>query len=235
MATSGTYSWTLQRDAVINAALRKLGVLFTGTTASANQITDAAVSLNAIIKAFHADGMPLWAILNYTFTTVSGTSSYTIGTGKTLNTPAPLKVIQALYTMSGGENIPMNVYNRYDFQNLPSANDHGTPIDFYYQPLADGSGIIQLWPNPNDSTTTVTIDYQRPFSDMANATDNFDFPAYWMQALIYMLAWSMAPEYGTPVMDRGEIQKEAMYWKEQALSYGTEEGSIFFQPNKHPY
>lgn len=235
MATSGTYTWTAQRDDVIKGALRKLGVLPSGGSPTSNQTTDANASLNALIKAFHADGMPLWAIQNYNFTTVNGTSSYTIGTGKTLNTIVPLKIIQALYTMAGGENIPMNVYNRYDFQNLPSMNDSGTPVDLYYQPLADNSGIIQLWPSPSDSTTTITIDYQRPFSDMTNATDNFDFPPYWMQALIYMLAWSLAPEYGTPLMDRGDLQKVALYWKDQALSYGTEEGSLFFQPNKHPY
>jgi hypothetical protein len=91
--------------------------------------------------------------------------------------------------------------------------------------------VIQLWPTPDDSTTVITLDYQRPFDDMDATDNNFDFPAYWMQALIYNLAWSLAPEYGTPPTDRGILQKEAMYWKQEALSYGSEEGSMFLSPN----
>jgi hypothetical protein len=104
----------------------------------------------------------------------------------------------------------------------------------YYQPVLTtgvASGIIQLWPIPDDSTTTITIDYQRPYQDLDAASNNFDFPAYWMQALIYTLAWSLSPEYGIPPTDRSIMMKEAQYWKSEALSYGTEEGSMFFMPN----
>lgn len=233
MATSGSYSWTLNRDAAIKGALRKLGVLASGATPTAAQISDCSDALNAIIKAFQADGMPLWAIESYTFTPTAGTQVYTIGSGKTLNLAyAPMKIIQGLYTVYQGENVPMNIYNRYDFQNLPTMHDSGIPINLYYQPIDETSGVIQLWPNPNNSTTQITFDYQRPFADMNSATDAFDFPAYWLQALIYNLAWSMAPEYGMPVQDRQTLAAEAKFWKEEALSYGSEEGSMFFQPSR---
>lgn len=228
-----SYSWTLNRDAAIKGALRKLGVLASGATPTTAQISDCSDSLNAIVKAFEADGMPVWAIESYTFTVTAGIQDYTIGPGKTLNTAyAPLKVLQGLYTVLNGENVPMNVYNRYDFQNLPTMNDSGTPVNLYYQPFQDYTGSIHLWPNPKDSTTTITFDYQRPFADMNLSTDNFDFPSYWLQALIYNLAWSMAPEYGMPVQDRQTLAAEAKFWKEEALSYGSEEGSIFMQPSR---
>jgi hypothetical protein len=79
----------------------------------------------------------------------------------------------------------------------------------------------------------VTIHYQRPYEDMDAAANNFDFPAYWMQALIYLLAWSLAPEYGIPPTDRGILRDEAKHWKTEALSFGTEEGSMYFQPNRN--
>jgi hypothetical protein len=210
MSTSGSTDWALTRA----------------------QTNDASDALNAIIKAFHADGMPLWAITAYSFTTVAGTDSYTIGPSKTLNTAAyPLKIIQASYTLSGGSDVPMNIYNRQDFVKLPSSSAiTGNPINLYYQPLST-YGVINLWPIPVNSTTTIIIHYQRPFEDMDSTTDNFDFPAYWTQALIYYLAWALAPEYGIPPTDRGILQKEAMYWKAEALSYGSEEGSLIFQPD----
>jgi hypothetical protein len=174
--------------------------------------------------------MPVWKITSQTFTTTAGQASYTIGPSQTINTVQPLKIIQGLYTQSSGNNTPLNIYNRYDFQNLPS-NSSGTPVDLYYQPLRT-TGTIYLWPTPSDSTTEITVHYQAPFEDMTSATDNFDFPSYWIQALIYNLAWAMAPEYGIPPTDRQVLAAEAKYWKDQALSYGSEEGSLYLSPNK---
>jgi len=230
MSTSGDTTWTLNRDQVITGALRKLAVLPSGGVASTAQINDASEALNALVKAFHADGMPVWKITSTTFPCENGTPSYTIApSGASVTAVQPLKVLQAFYTPSGGNNTPMRVENRYDFKGLPD-NSTGDPLTLYYQPLST-SGILNLWPIPDNSTTTVTIHYQAPFEDMDTATDNFDFPAYWMMALIYNLAWVMSPEYGTPPTDRGLLQKEAMFWKGEALSYGSEEGSLSFSPN----
>ena len=233
MATSGDTTWSLNRDQVITGALRKLGVLPSGGTPSANKVTDASEALNALIKAFHADGMPLWKITSTTFTVVDGTSSYTIGpSGYTITAVQPLKVLQAFYTIADSSQVPMNVYNRYDFNQLPvnGTEIEGNPVNLYYQPLRT-SGVIKLWPVPDNSTTEITIHYQAPFEDMDASGNDFDFPAYWMQALIYNLAWALAPEYGIPPTDRGILSKEAIYWKEQALSYGSEEGSIYLSPD----
>jgi hypothetical protein len=228
MATSGTTTWSANRDTVIKGALRKLSVLSSGATPTAAQVTDASEALNAMLKTFQVDGMPLWAIKKHTFTVTSGTSSYDIGVGKTINTPMPLKIIQAYRN----ENIPVNIYTNYNYNQLPLANSSGTPVNLYYKPLST-YGQINLWPIPNDSTTEITIVYQRPFEDMASATDDFDFPTYWTEAFIYGLAWRLAPEFGIPIQDRGILAKEAEYFHAQAVFFGSEEGSLFIQPSEN--
>lgn len=230
MSTSGTTVWSLQRDAVINSALRKLAVLSGGSAPAAYETTNAAEALNAMIKGFQADGMPVWAIKKYTMTTVSGTSAYTIGVGQTLNTPMPLKVLQAYRNQLTSVNVPMNIYTNYNYNVLPLVVSSGVPINLYYQPLST-TGTVNLWPIPSDSTTTITLVYQRPFEDMSTATDDFDFPAYWTEALIYGLAWRLCPEYGIPIQDRANLTKEAEYFHQQALSFGVEEGSMYLQPD----
>jgi hypothetical protein len=232
MAVSTSFDWTLTRAQVIAGALRKLGVLPSGGTPSTAQTNDAAEALNALIKAFHADGMPLWAITSLTFTVTSGTATYALNLSTNITAP-PLKVLQAYRTPTGANDVPMNILTRYDFSLLPN-DATGMPVNLYYHPVSTtgmSTGIVYLWPTPDDSTTEITIDYQRPFADMDATDNNFDFPAYWMQALIYNLAWSLAPEYGIPPTDRGILAKEAQYWKQEALSYGTEEGSITFVPS----
>jgi hypothetical protein len=234
MATSGSYDWKLNRSQVITAALRKLAVLPSGGSPSTAQLSDGGDALNAILKAFHADGMPLWVMTSKSFTVTSGTSSYTIGISQTINAPQPLKVVQATRTLTGQSAVPMDIYNQYDFNQLPNLSTvTGTPVNLYYQPLMD-TGTIKLWPVPNDSTTSITVYYQRPFQDMDVAADDLDFPNYWTQAIIYNLAWALAPEFGVPPTDRNILAQEAKFWKDEALSYGTEEGSLFFQPYKRP-
>ena len=230
MSTSGTTVWSLQRDAVINGALRKLAVLSGGSSAAAYETTNAAEALNAMIKGFQADGMPVWAIKSYTMTTVSGTSAYNIGVSQTLNTPMPLKVLQAYRNQTNSVNVPMNIYTNYNYNLLPLSTSSGVPINLYYQPLST-YGTINLWPIPSDSPTTITLVYQRPFEDMNIATDDFDFPSYWTEALIYGLAWRLAPEYGIPLQDRAAFQKEAEFFHQQALFFGQEEGSIYLSPD----
>lgn len=230
MATSNSTDWSLNRDQVITAALRKLAVLPSGGTPSTNQINDATDSLQALVKAFQADGMPLWKINSQTFTVVAGTNTYTVGPSLTINCPKPLRVIQAFYTPLGSDNVPMNVYNRYDFNELPQGNTNtGTPINFYYQP-GRISGTIKLWPIPIDSTTTITFHYHSPYEDMDASSNDFDFPSEWIIALIYNLAWVMSPEFGIPPTDRQLLGAEAKYWHDYVLSMGSEEGSIFVQP-----
>ncbi len=125
----------------------------------------------------------------------------------------------------------MNIYTNYDYNILPLATSGGTPVNLYYQPFST-YGQINIWPIPNDSTTTITLEYQRPFEDMVTATDDFDFPSYWTEALIYGLAWRMSPEYGIPTADRQVLMKEAEFFHTKALDYGQEEGSIYFTPNR---
>lgn len=231
MSTSGSTSWTLQNQAVCNAALRKLAVLSGGSIPQSYELTNAMEALNAMVKGFHADGMPVWAMAQYVFTTIVGQAQYSIGIGQQLNTPAPLKIVQATRTESmGGENIPMNIYTQYNYNILPLVNTSGVPINLYYQPFQE-TGTINLWPIPGDNTTQIKIMYQRPFDDMVNNTDDFDFPPYWTEAIIWGLAWRLSGEYGLPIMDRQNLMKEADFFHQQALSFGSEEGSMYLMPD----
>lgn len=230
MSTSGTTTWALQRDSIINAALRKLAVLSGGSVPATYEITNATEALNALLKGFQADGMPLWAMSSYTFTAATNTATYNIGNGQTLNTPMPLKVIQAWRAGTNYSNVPMNVYSNTNYNILPLTNSSGTPVNLHYQPLSN-YGTISLWPYPVDSSTSITIRYQRPFEDMTSSVDNLDFPPYWTEAIIYGLADRLAPEYGIPLEDRKLLSTQASSFHAQALSFGSEESSFYLQPN----
>lgn len=75
---STTYS--ISRDSIISAALRKLQVLELGVTPDADSVTNAAQVLNYMIKAWQSNGIKLWTIQNYTIPLVASQNSYSIGT-----------------------------------------------------------------------------------------------------------------------------------------------------------
>jgi hypothetical protein len=231
MSTSGTTVWKLNRDQIITAALRKLGVVSGGSTPETYQITNGAEALNALVKRLEADGMPLWSIKTYSFNTVAGDSDYPIGPGQLYDSAKPLKVLQAWRNESTStSNIPLNIYTNYNYDLLPAANSSGTPVNLYYQPLRD-YGMVNLWPTPNTNSVSINIRYQAPFEDFTASTDDLDFPSEWTDAVIYMLAVSLAPEYGVPLQDRQLLKKEADELHATAILFGTEEGSFFFQPD----
>lgn len=234
MATSGDTTWQLQRDQIIAAALRKVGFA-EGEVPNAAQINYAAEALNALITSWRADGMPVWAMKTYTMPLTANVQDYEIGVGQTINTPVPMKLTQAIrIETTGGTRVPLNIYTDYDFKLLSNFNSTtGVPVQIYYQPRAT-TGTLRFWPIPDATTAsqyTIELTYQRPFEEFDTATDEPDFPSYFTRAIIYGLASDLAPEYGLPLNDRKTIKAEAAEFKELALSFGTEEGSIRFMPD----
>ena len=95
MSTSGSSNYSTNATNIINGALRIVGVISQGESPTSAQTSEALEALNLMVKAFEADGMPLWAIKQYSITLTAAAASYRIGTSQTVNTPKPLKVIQA--------------------------------------------------------------------------------------------------------------------------------------------
>jgi len=232
MSTSNSTDFNVTRDQIIAGALRMIGATAQGETPTATQVTEASEALNMLVKAWQADGMPLWGLSEYDMTLVAGQREYNIGVGQTINIPKPLRVIQIWNTnISGNIDTPMRVLTKQEYNTLGNKQSSGIPIQGYYNPQRD-YGILSLFPVPDTNAASnyhVTIVYQRPFEDFDSASDNPDFPQEWIEALKYGLAVRLAPEYGLPLEQRQLLLKEAKDVKDVALSMGTEEGSIYFQ------
>lgn len=230
MSTSGVSTYNITRDGIIAGALRLVGAIAQGETPTATQVTESAEALNLMIKAWEADGMPLWGLTEYDLTMTAGVVKYRMGSGQTVNIPKPLRVIQAWNTTNDIDT-PMRILTKNEYNTLGNKVSQGIPIQCYYDPQL-GYGDLYLFPVPSTTAAsdyTVTIVYQRPFEDFVTSTDNPDFPQEWLEALKYGLAVRLAPEYGLPVEQRQVLKSEAKEIKDAALGMGTEEGSLYFQ------
>lgn len=82
MATSGSIDFSMTRNDIISSAFRKLGLYAEGEEPTNQQITDAALDLNMMVKHWKTDGINLWCYENITLFPVIGQESYTLGTAK---------------------------------------------------------------------------------------------------------------------------------------------------------
>lgn len=231
-------NWTMTQSAIVNAAFRKIGVVSDGAVATATQITNANEALNNIVMSLYAQGMPVWAMTTTSFTPQLGVVAYpvglTTGTQTNLIIPAPLKVTQA-WTRDNISNtdIPMNIYTQYNYNLLSTKINTGYPVHLWYQP-GNQQGTITIWPAPDQYTATnrvIFFVYQRPFKEFDATTDTPDFPQVWLEPLIYSLAHRMSPEFGVPLSEQDKLNETANALITNALSFGTEEGSLFIQPD----
>lgn len=238
MATSNSTDFTVTRDQIIAGALRLCGALALGETATTDQVTEASEALNMMVKAWQADGMALWAIKDYSITPVLSASTYEIGLGKAVNIPKPNKIIQAvLHDTSTDVDIPMRIITRDEYNRLGNKVTTGQASTIYYEPL-NTYGVLHVFPAADAamvSSKEIKITYMRPFEDFDAAGNEPDFPQEWFEALKYGLATRLAGEYGIALDDRRQLMQEAMLIKNEALGYGTEEGSFFFTADQRRY
>jgi hypothetical protein len=252
MATSGTYSWTTNVSTVINNAFAKINRKgdFETLVAGDKRYDAGLVALNPLLQRNAAYGMPLWAIneayIPMSTAGLNTTSGTLIGLSQTINQVAPLRIIQAVrQDRSGGIgnyiDVPLEIYTYDYYETLSNKGATGTPVGLFYQAIAASStatptsGRIKLWLLPETYWTTngyLYIRYHRPFQDAATGTNEFDFPNYWIQALTYQLAYTLAPDYGLDPTQRGFLKKDMDFEVDLALSFGTEEGSYRIQPRR---
>lgn len=238
MATSGSTNYASSRSLLISGALRLVGGLGQGETATSDQLTEGAEALNYLAKAWQADGMPLWALKEYALTFVESTRTYRIGEGQTVATPFPLKIVSALrrYTTTTTD-IPLKIITRDEYERISNKVTEGLPLMLFYDKQRT-YGDLYSYPVPDAtaaSAYTYRITYQRPYEDFDAAGDEPDFPSEWFDALKFGLAVRIAPEYGVPIQEQQNLQRLAMQFKAEALSFGTEEGSIFFQVDRREW
>lgn len=246
MATSGTFTYFPSVAIVINEAFSKINRKgdFETLTAGTPRYDQGLQTLNPLIKSNAAMGMPIWQIeeLVIDCADLALVTGVTIGVGATLNTVAPEKVIQAVRRYNynnppGFIDVSMEIYTHDYYNTLANKESTGAPLGLFYQPLGPANsnyGRIKVWPLPSQNWIDdgeVVITYQRPVQDVGStSTFNLDFPDYWQNALIYQLAYALAPNYGIDINLRSALKNDRDEEIQKAMGFMTEEGSISFSP-----
>lgn len=240
-------NYSITRDQIISLALRKLGVLEIGDTPDANTVSNAAMSLNLLIKQFNTDGLKLWKVSELIIPLTSGQTSYVLGGASSVTmydalaptvaiTDKPLKVIQGFYrNTQSTPNIdtPVLLVSKQEYNVLGSKFSTGTANTIFYDARkTDGILYVYLTPDANSQANLeLHLVAQMPINDISTASELPDFPNEWMNCLVWNLADQLAIEYGVPMNYRNEIMQRAMQYKNQMVDWDVESYSTFFAPD----
>jgi hypothetical protein len=83
MATSGTATFSRNRDQIIASALRKVSAFESGETPDSDSVSDASDALNVMVKHWQGSGVQIWTTQEAILFPVAGQSRYVIGSGTT--------------------------------------------------------------------------------------------------------------------------------------------------------
>lgn len=231
MATSGTFTYSIDRDTLIKSAFRTLGVFNDDAPAPAPDLSNAAQALNLMIKAWHTEGYPLWCVAEIIIALATNQKMYSIGPGGLINTFRPLRVIEGRLSYTSGLDVPLTQISRQEYNQLGNKNGPGIPNSFYYDPQLL-LGNLYLWtPASASLDATVKLTVQRPLMDMNTPTDSFDFPVEALSALKFGLASEMVMEYDVPPAKAQIIIAKAESLRDKLFDTSVEEASTFFTPN----
>lgn len=237
MSTSGTYTYTSSRNFIITEAFRKAGGLGDGEPLDSTRLDIGISVMGPMVKALQAHGLQIWTLDEQyiAFSEFASSPAVTIGPGQTVDLAyKPLKLLEAQrHVTADNTSTPMIRWTNREWQEQPNKHQTGTPTHVYYRPDAY-HGWIHVWPMPDStwqSTGSVAVIFHRPIQDIGAATDEVDFPVEWHEALIYQLAYRLAPNYGMAINDRMALKQDAKEALDLALSFDQEEGSMFIRPD----
>ena len=114
----------------------------------------------------------------------------------TLNSFKPVsRVISVRRKETTDYEVPINFLSKEDYENLPNKGQNGTVIQTYYSRLQP-TGKMFVWNAPSSAIPVLRFSYERRIQIMEEATETFDMPEDWYEAITWNLAKRLIPKFG---------------------------------------
>lgn len=201
---------------LVEAALRKAGVLDGGEQSDADMMANAIGELNRMLKTWQAT-FGLWTRDTQVVTVTSATQSYTLAA------PArPVRVLSARYRR-GTIDTPMQMLTRDEYEDLPVKSAQGLPTTFYYERKRE-QGTLFVWPVLATATgETIRLTIEREIEDVTAPGDAVDVPAEWYDAVVYGLAARLCDEYERNTASAERVRMRAPMALREARAFDMDE------------
>lgn len=179
---------------LITDALADIGAIDPIETLTSAETTHGLRKLNELLESWSLEQLLVYQLVQEGFASVSGTASYTIGSGAIWNTTRPLRIESAFIRDSASNDTGLDVVVRELFDAISLKTAQGLPELLYYTPSV-ATGTITLYPVPN-ALYTVYLNSLKQLQSFAVLTTEVVLPPGYLRAIKASLALDLAPGYG---------------------------------------
>lgn len=128
--------------------------------------------------------------------------------------------------------IPIVFQSRKDYFDLPNKNQPGTPIQAYYDRQIP-QGVMYLWNAPSSAVSIINFTYERKLQVMLEATQTFDLPEDWYDAVVYNLAKRLISKVGCSQERKADIVSAAQEYLDNSLAFDQAVYPIRLKPQRY--
>jgi hypothetical protein len=218
MATSGTYSFSMDIDEVIQEAMEMIG----GEATLGEEPRSARRSINLLLQDWQNRGIQLWTIGTTAVTVTTSVTAYTLGAEN-------IDVLEAVVNRSGID-LQLERISMEEYMKVPRKGQTGRPTQFAVRRGRD-SATVYLWPVPENSTDTIKFEVVRYIQDVSRSSQTADVSRRFLPCLTAGTAYFMSMK--RPGVDAGRIQMLKQEYEERLLRAQEEDkerASIYMRP-----
>jgi hypothetical protein len=238
MATSGTTSFNLDIDELIQEAYERIGI---DGSRSGYQLKSARRSINLLLSEWDNRGVHLWKVEKATVNLVLGQAEYNYAADPT-NFPNNINDVLEAYVRNNTVttnpvDISLSKIDRSAYASLPNKLSQGTPSQYYVQRTVNPSIFLYQTAGSNYSNASNPSNYQFIFYYLARIEDAgtytntpnvvFRFLPALTSGLAYYLAVKHAPE---------RIEQLRMLYEDdlqRALQEDSQRTSLYISPKSY--
>jgi len=219
MAASGTTTFNLEIDKVIQRAYRRAGKsLRTGYDLEA-----ARDNLNLLFSEWANRGYSLWKVQNHTQNLTASTNQYTAPS----NADDILEMVFRQTTGGNQTDTTMTKISRSEYQNIPNKESTGTPTQFYVQRNLSNV-TITTYLTPNTTDTQINYWYVQRIEDVGKYTNTPDAPFRFLPCMVSGLAYYLSQEVN-PALS-GELERRYESELSRAITEDSQSTSVNIVP-----
>lgn len=202
MATSGTYSFSMDIDEVIQEAMEMIG----GDPILGEEPKSARRSINLLLQDWQNRGIQLWTVNTTTVTVTTSVTSYTLGDEN-------IDVLEAVVNRDGTD-LQLERMSMEEYLKVPRKGQTGRPTQYAVRRERDASKVF-LWPIPENSTDKIKFETVKYFQDVTRSSQTADISRRFYPCLTAGTAYFMSMKRAG--IDAGRIQMIKAEYEERLM------------------
>jgi hypothetical protein len=202
MATSGTYSFSMDIDEVIQEAMEMIG----GEVTLGEEPRSARRSINLLLQDCQNRGIQLWTVGTTAVSVTTSVTAYDLGAEN-------IDVIEAVVNR---DNIDLQLerISMEEYLKIPRKGQTGRPTQYAVRRERDYP-VVYLWPVPENNTDQIKFETVRYLQDVSRSSQTADVSRRFYPCLTAGTAYFMSMK--RPNVDMGRISLLKQEYEERLV------------------